>query len=106
MYFSKNAGSGYRLEVNRVESSSFPVNQRLVSQCLVSASSLSVLGSYSTIYPATALAATVNGLARYIWPGPLRPGKFRFCALITTCSGRVVTPGPALIHAPQLGSMT
>ena len=34
------------------------------------------LGSYSTIYPATALAATVNGLARYICPGPLRPGKF------------------------------
>ena len=42
------------------------------------------LGSYSTMYPATALAATVSGDARYIWPGPLRPGKFRFCALITT----------------------
>jgi hypothetical protein len=42
------------------------------------------LGSYSTIYPATALAATVNGEAKYICPGPLRPGKLRFCALITT----------------------
>ena len=42
------------------------------------------LGSYSTMYPATALAATVNGEARYICPGPLRPGKLRFCALITT----------------------
>src|SRR5208282_262633 len=46
------------------------------------------------------------GDARYIWPGPLRPGKFRFCALITTWSGRVDTPGPALMHAPQLGSIT
>ena len=55
---------------------------------------------------ATALAATVNGLARYICPGPLRPGKFRFWALTTTCSGRVETPGPALMHAPQLGSIT
>src|SRR6478672_13147818 len=63
-------------------------------------------GSYSTIYPATALAATVYGLARYISPGPLRPGKLRFCALITTWSGRVETPGPALMHAPQLGSIT
>src|SRR6476660_3786825 len=63
-------------------------------------------GSYSTMYPATALAATVYGLARYISPGPLRPGKLRFCALITTCSERVVTPGPALMQAPQLGSMT
>jgi hypothetical protein len=35
------------------------------------------------MYPATALAATVRGLAKYICPGPLRPGKFRFCALIT-----------------------
>ena len=42
------------------------------------------LGSYSTMYPATALAATVNGEARYICPGPLRPGKLRFWALITT----------------------
>ena len=42
------------------------------------------LGSYSTMYPATALAATVKGDARYICPGPLRPGKLRFCALITT----------------------
>src|ERR1700686_955834 len=67
--------------------------------------SLSALGSYSPICPATALAATVSGLARYICPGPLRPGKLRFCALITTCSGRVVTPGPALMHAPQLGSI-
>jgi predicted permease len=40
--------------------------------------------SYSTIYPAMALAATVYGLARYINPGPLLPGKLRFCALITT----------------------
>ena len=56
--------------------------------------------------PGGALAATVNGLPKYICPGPLRPGKFRFCALITTCSGRVETPGPALIQAPQLGSMT
>src|ERR1700676_4136602 len=45
--------------------------------------SLFSLGSYSTMYPATALAATVNGDARYICPGPLRPGKFRFCALMT-----------------------
>ena len=58
------------------------------------------------MYPATALAATVSGDARYICPGPLRPGKFRFCALITTWSGRVDTPGPALMQAPQLGSMT
>jgi hypothetical protein len=42
------------------------------------------LGSYSTMYPATALAATVRGEARYICPGPLRPGKLRFCALMTT----------------------
>jgi len=41
-------------------------------------------GSYSTMYPATALAATVSGDARYNCPGPLRPGKFRFCALMTT----------------------
>src|ERR1700686_900997 len=34
--------------------------------------SLSALGSYSTICPATALAATVSGLARYISPGPPR----------------------------------
>src|SRR5215472_17189165 len=68
--------------------------------------SLSALGSYSTMYPATALAATVNGLAKYICPGPLRPGKLRFCALTTTCSGLVETPGPALMHAPQLGSIT
>jgi len=47
-------------------------------------SSFFSLGSYSTMYPATALAATVNGDAKYICPGPLRPGKFRFCALITT----------------------
>src|SRR5207302_7094310 len=73
--------------------------QRLLSASIV-------VGSYSTIYPATALAATVSGLAKYICPGPLRPGKFRFCELITTCSGRVVTPGPALIQAPQLGSIT
>src|SRR5215472_9192299 len=66
----------------------------------------SVCGSYSTMYPATALAATVYGLARYIRPGPLRPGKLRFCALITTWSGRVETPGPALMQAPQLGSIT
>ena len=64
------------------------------------------LGSYSTMYPATALAATVRGEARYIWPGPLRPGKLRFWALITTWSGRVETPGPALMQAPQLGSIT
>ena len=38
--------------------------------------------------------------------GPLRPGKLRFCALMTICSGRVETPGPALMQAPQLGSMT
>src|ERR1700722_5944755 len=63
-------------------------------------------GSYSTMYPATALAATVSGDARYICPGPLRPGKFRFWALITTWSGRVDTPGPALMHAPQLGPIT
>jgi hypothetical protein len=55
--------------------------------------------------PATALAATVSGLAKYICPGPLRPGKLRFCALITICSLLVETPGPALMHAPQLGSM-
>jgi hypothetical protein len=58
------------------------------------------------MYPATALAATVSGEARYICPGPLRPGKFRFCALMTIWSGRVETPGPALMQAPQLGSMT
>ena len=58
------------------------------------------------MHPAMALAATVYGLARYICPGPLRPGKLRFCALITIWSGRVETPGPALIHAPQLGSIT
>src|ERR1700732_2403649 len=68
--------------------------------------SLFSLGSYSTMYPATALAATVSGEARYICPGPLRPGKFRFCALITTWSGRVETPGTALMQAPQLGSIT
>src|SRR5678816_3153307 len=37
--------------------------------------SLFSLGSYSTMYPATALAATVSGLAKYICPGPLRPGQ-------------------------------
>ena len=42
------------------------------------------LGSYSTMWPATALAATVSGLAKYICPGPLRPGKLRFWALMTT----------------------
>jgi hypothetical protein len=36
------------------------------------------------MYPATALAATVSGDAKYNCPGPLRPGKFRFCALIVT----------------------
>ena len=41
-----------------------------------------------------------------VFPGPLRPGKLRFCALITIWSGRVDTPGPALMHAPQLGSIT
>src|ERR1700761_8072809 len=66
----------------------------------------SICGSYSTMCPATALAATVYGLARYIWPGPLRPGKLRFCALTTICSGLVETPGPALMQAPQLGSIT
>src|SRR5262245_25975651 len=71
-----------------------------LTNCLVS------LGSYSTMYPATALAATVSGEAKYICPGPLRPGKLRFCALITICSGRVDTPGPALIHAPHDGSIT
>src|SRR5882672_3593940 len=77
-----------------------------VLQPRLPASSLSSLGWYSTMYPATALAATVKGEARYICPGPLRPGKFRFCALMTTWSGRVETPGPALMQAPQLGSRT
>ena len=72
----------------------------------VPTSSLFSLGSYSTMWPATALAATVKGEAKYICPGPLRPGKFRFCALITTWSARVDTPGPALMQAPQLGSIT
>src|SRR6185369_2655744 len=62
-------------------------------------------GSYSVMYPATALAATVSGDARYIWPGPLRPGKLRFCALMTIWSGLVETPGPALMQAPHDGSM-
>jgi hypothetical protein len=35
------------------------------------------------MYPATALAATVSGLAHYNFPGPRRTGKFLFCALIT-----------------------
>src|SRR5258708_33952357 len=65
-----------------------------------------LVGSYSTMYPATALAATVYGLAKNICPGPLRPGKLRFCAPITVWSDRVETPGPAFIHAPQLGSIT
>src|SRR5271155_4624429 len=84
---------------DRIDRQRAPTPYALTS-CLFS------LGSYSTMYPATALAATVKGEARYICPGPLRPGKLRFCALITTCSGRVVTPGPALMQAPQLGSIT
>jgi hypothetical protein len=31
-----------------------------------------------------ALAATTRGLARYTFPGPLRPGKLRFCELTVT----------------------
>ncbi len=42
--------------------------------------------SNETSSPAIALAATVGGLASQIWPGPLRPGKFRFCALTVTWS--------------------
>ncbi len=47
------------------------------------------------MYPATgAGAATVNGEARYIWPGPLRPGKLRFWALITILIGiAMILPG-------------
>ena len=39
-------------------------------------------------------------------PGPLRPGKFRFCALTVTCSGLREAPGPALMHAPHEGSIS
>jgi len=44
-----------------------------------------------------ALAATVSGLANHTSPGPLRPGKFRFCALIVTVLASFEAPGPALI---------
>src|ERR1019366_7509526 len=37
--------------------------------------------SGSAMHPAIALAATTSGLARYTFPGPLRPGQFRFCEL-------------------------
>jgi hypothetical protein len=58
-------------------------------------SSLSPLTSHAVaapavqavIYPATALAAVVYGLARYSCPGPDRPGKFRLMALMVTVSG-------------------
>jgi hypothetical protein len=39
-------------------------------------------------------------------PGPLRPGKFRFWALIVTVSALGEAPGPALIHAPHDGSIS
>lgn len=45
------------------------------------------ISSGDTMRPAMALAATTSGLARYTLPGPLRPGKLRFCALTVTCSG-------------------
>jgi len=62
-------------------------------------------GSQATILPAIALAATVSGLAKYINPGPDRPGKFRLIALTVTWSGLLLTPGPALMQAPQDGSI-
>src|SRR5262245_43201685 len=61
-------------------------------------------GWYSVMNPSTAVAATVSGLARYIWPGPERPGKLRFCAEMTTWSLLELAPGPALMQAPQDGS--
>src|SRR3954466_12697913 len=78
----------------------------LTSSHYAPTSSFASAGWYSVMNPATALAATVSGEARYICPGPERPGKLRFCALITIWSGRVETPGPALMQAPQLGSIT
>src|ERR1700681_4540451 len=62
------------------------------------------ISSGKAIRPAMALAATTRGLARYTLPGPLRPGKFRFCALTVTWSGEALTPGPALMQAPHEGS--
>src|SRR3954467_452108 len=53
--------------------------------------------------PTTALAATTSGDARYTCPGPERPGKLRLIALTVTCSLSVLTPGPALMHAPHDG---
>src|SRR5687768_1675929 len=60
--------------------------------------------SHSTIFPAIAEAATVYGDARYSWPGPDRPGKFRLIAEIVTSVFVRETPGPALMHAPHDGS--
>ena len=51
-----------------------------------------------------ALAATTSGLAKYTWPGPLRPGKLRLIALTVTSDSVNETPGPALMHAPHEGS--
>ena len=44
--------------------------------------------------------------AERAFPGPLRPGKFLFCALTVTVSAFAEAPGPALIQAPQLGSIS
>ena len=62
------------------------------------------IASGETIFPAMALAATTRGLARYTFPGPLRPGKFRLIAETVTSSAVNETPGPALIQAPHDGS--
>ena len=57
------------------------------------------------IFPVKADVATVSGLARYNFPGPERPWKFRLIADTVTCSSVIETPGPAPIQAPQPGSI-
>ena len=50
-------------------------------------------------------AITVNGLARYNFPGPDRPWKFRLMADTVTCSESFDTQGRAPIQAPDPGSI-
>ena len=62
------------------------------------------IASGEMMRPAMALAATTSGLARYTFPGPLRPGKLRLMAETVTSSAFMETPGPALMQAPHEGS--
>src|SRR3990172_7384874 len=62
-------------------------------------------GSPAARKPGGGDAAPGNGEARYSWPGPERPGKLRLIAEMVTSVGLRETPGPALMQAPQLGSM-